>query len=70
MEITAEAGIGKIAESVSASVLLGDDVLDLKWREDVGLGEMAVFAPSDGALPDFLLDSLVHPRSLEFSVLE
>lgn len=64
MEITAEASVGEIAKSVSTPMLLGDDVFDLKRREDVGFGKAAIFAASGGALADFLLGDLVHPWDL------
>ena len=38
MEVTTEAGVGEVAESIAAPVLLGDDVFDLKGCEDVSLG--------------------------------
>lgn len=61
MEITAEAGIGKIAELVSAPMLFGDDVFNLKRREDMGVWKVAVFALSSRALADLFLDGFVHP---------
>lgn len=70
VKVTAEAGIGKIAERVSASVLLGYNVLDLKRRQDMGFEEMAVFASPSGSLSDLLLDNLIHPWSLaELSII-
>lgn len=64
VKVTAEAGIGKIAKRVSASVLLGYNVLDLKRRQDMGFGEMAIFASPSSSLSDLLLDNLIHPWSL------
>lgn len=61
MEITAEAGVGKIAELVSAPMLFGNDVFNLKGREDMGVRKLAVFAPSSRAFADLSLDSSVHP---------
>jgi len=60
MEVTTEAGIGKIAEGVSTPMLPGDDVFDLKRSEDVALGKVAIFALPSRALPDFFPGGLVH----------
>lgn len=61
VEVTTETGIGQIAECVATSMLFRHDVLDLKRREDVRFGEMAVFALTARAFADLLLSRLVHP---------
>jgi len=64
VEVAAKARIGKIAEGVAAPVLLGDDMLCLKRRDDVRFGEAAVFAAARRALPHLLLGGFVHPWNL------
>jgi hypothetical protein len=64
VQIAAEAGISEVTEAVSASVLFGYDVFDLKRREDVTVREAAVFAQSSRAFPDLLFGGLVHLSNL------
>ena len=67
MEVTAEAGISKIAGFVSTPMLLGNDVFNLKRREDMDIRKVAVFTPSSRAVADFFLDGFVHPWVSEIS---
>lgn len=67
VEVAAETGIGKIAEFVSTTMLFGDDMFNLKRREDMGIRKLAVFASSSRALADLFLDSFVHPWLSEIS---
>lgn len=61
VEIAAEASISKISEFVSTTMLFGDDVFNLKRREDMGIRKVAVLALFCRALADLFLDGFVHP---------
>ena len=61
VEVATEAGISEIVEAVSATMLLGDDVFDLKRCGDMGTGKTAVFASVSRALAYLFLGGFVHP---------
>ncbi len=48
-------------------MLLGNDVFNLKRREDMDIRKVAVFTPSSRAVADFFLDGFVHPWVSEIS---
>jgi len=61
VEVASQAGEGEVAEGCSTSVLLCNNVLDLKRREVMGFREAAVFAATSGPPPNMLLYGFRHP---------
>jgi hypothetical protein len=64
MRNPAQTGMGQIAESITATVLNGNDVLGLKRRDDVRFGQMAILTAAGCPGTNLLPDRLVHGRNL------
>lgn len=68
MVVTCEASQTQVTGESQASVLFGEDVIDVEGKSVVLVGHLAVFATATRTLPDQFLKHPVHARSVRLAI--